>query len=116
MDSFKTLNFDSEKNYFRNDPNEGNFLGMVKLLAGENKNLAQHLKTLQEHENAGHRNQITLLSNNFVNNSLFIIRNFLVHSIVDEINGGGGTVRPNDGRFPRHYVSRANCTRREICG
>lgn len=62
---------------------------MVKLLAGENKNLAQHLKMLQEREDAGHRNQLTLLSNNFVNNSLFIIRNLLVHSIVDEIDSGG---------------------------
>lgn len=62
----------------------------MKLLAGENPDLAEHIQECQEHEKTGKRNQLTFMSNNFVNNSLFIIRKFLLRTIVNEINASGG--------------------------
>lgn len=59
-------------------------------MAGENAHLAQHMKNCQEYEMAGRQNQLTLLSNVFVSKSLFIIRKFLVQSIVNEIDICGG--------------------------
>lgn len=89
-DNFRSINFDLEKNYFRSAPNEGNFIGLVKLLAGENADLALHIKKCQEYEKAGQRNQLTFLSNSFVSKTLLVISNFLVKSIVSEINRCGG--------------------------
>lgn len=56
-------------------------------MAGENPALAQHIKKCQE---PGHRNKVTFLSKTFINNTLFIIREHLVATIVDEINRNGG--------------------------
>lgn len=63
---------------------------MVKLMAGENSDLAQHIKMCEENEICGKRNQLTFLSNNFINKSLFIIRQCLVRTIVSEIEKCGG--------------------------
>lgn len=59
-------------------------------MAGENSDLAKHIKECQEHEKTGRRQQLTLLSNTFVNKTLLIIRQFLVQSIVNEIDRCGG--------------------------
>lgn len=58
----------------------------MKLFAGENADLAEHLKKCEEVEKSGGRNQLTFLSHNFVKKSLNIIRQYLVQSIVNTIN------------------------------
>lgn len=63
---------------------------MVKLMAGENSDLAEHIKKCQEYEKTGRRNQLTFLRNNFVNTSLSIIRGFLLQKILNEVDRSGG--------------------------
>lgn len=65
---------------------------MVKLLASENVDLAEHIRKCKENrENCDrNRNQATFLSSNFVNKTLLIIRRFLVSEIVHEIKRNGG--------------------------
>lgn len=89
-ESIRNINFDSEHSYFRSESNEGNFLGLVKLLASQNADLAEHIDKCQKVGKAGRRNQLTFLSNNFVSKSLFVIRKYLVRSIVNDIERCGG--------------------------
>lgn len=90
METARNLNFDADKNYFRSDACEGNFIGIVKLLAGDNVDLAEHLRLCEEHAKAGGKNQFTFLSSSFINSTLRVIKNHLVQIIVDEINKSGG--------------------------
>lgn len=90
MESSRNINFDIEKNYFRSETNEGVFLGMVKMMAGENMTLAEHIKKCQENAKSGHRNNLTFLSKRFVHNALCTIQKYLVKTIVSEKNKGGG--------------------------
>lgn len=90
MESARNFNFDANKNYFRGETNEGNFVGIVKLMAGENMALAEHVKKCQETARSGHRNYLTFLSKRFIDNALCIIQNHLVKTIVSDINKGGG--------------------------
>lgn len=90
MESAETLNFDDEKNYFRSERKEGTFFGLVKLLAGENTALAEHLKKCEKHAQSGRRNNLTFLSKRFVQSVLSIIQNYMVQKIVKEIKEGGG--------------------------
>lgn len=90
MESSRNINFDVEKNYFRSETNEGVFLGMVKMMAGENLALAEHIKNCEENAKRGHRNNLTFLSKRFVHNALRIIQKYLVGTIVSEINESDG--------------------------
>lgn len=90
MESARNINFVAEKNYFRSEENEGNFIGLVKLMAGENATLAEHIKECEEYAKAEGRNHITFLSKNFINNALGVIRKYLVKKIVGEINKNDG--------------------------
>lgn len=90
METVGNLNFNEDKNYFRSDACEGNFIGIIKLLAGENVDLAEHLRDTEEHAMAGGKNQFTFLSSSFINNTLHVIKKYLVQTIVDEINKSGG--------------------------
>lgn len=78
METAGNLNFDEGKNYFRSDACEGNFIGIIKLLAGDNVDLAEHLRDTEEHAKAGGKNQFTFLSSFFINNTLHIIKKYLV--------------------------------------
>lgn len=60
------------------------------MMAGENANLASHIKKCQEIEESGRHNKVTLLSSVFVNKVLLIIRKYLVRSVVEEIERNGG--------------------------
>lgn len=90
LETAQKLNFDADKNYFRSDACEGNFIGIVKLLAGDNDDLAEHLRSCEEHAKAGGKNQFTFLSSSFIKTTLRIIKVHLVQKIVDEINNSGG--------------------------
>lgn len=90
METAVNLNFDADKNYFRSAACEGNFIGIVKLLAGDNVDLAKHLKSCEEHAKAGGKNQFTFLSCSFITTTLRVIKNHLVQTIADEINKNGG--------------------------
>lgn len=90
MESIKHIQFDAEKNYFRSDANEGNFIGLVKLVAGKCEELAAHIRICEEYANTGRKNRITFLSKTFVNNALGVIRKCLVKNISDEINRNTG--------------------------
>lgn len=81
---------DLEQSYYRSEANEGHFIGLVKLMAGENQILTKHIKNCQNNAKAGHRGQTTFLSNSFINSTLYDIRKYLVKSIVDEIHRNGG--------------------------
>lgn len=59
-------------------------------MAGENSDLAQHIKNCHEYEKTGRRQRLTLLSSTFVNKTLLMIRQYLVRSIVNEIDRCGG--------------------------
>lgn len=64
---------------------------MVKLLAGENPDLAEHIENCTRRENGNRSgNQPTFLTHYFVNKSLFVIRKVLISEIVGEINKNGG--------------------------
>lgn len=83
---------DADKNYYRQD-DDSHFFGLVKLLAGENSDLAAHLKKCQEKERRctiGRGNQLTFLSHNFINKTLLVTRKYMVKSIVSEIKRNGG--------------------------
>lgn len=84
------INFEPGKNYYRSKANEGNFIGLVKLLADENEILAKHIENCQQLARSGHRSPITFLSKSFINGALFAIREYLVMTIVNEINRNGG--------------------------
>lgn len=86
----KNIDLDPNQNYFRTEANEGNFIGMVKFMAGENPVLANHLKNCQYNALNGLRNQPTFLSNSFITSTLFATRKYLVRTIVNAINGNGG--------------------------
>lgn len=86
----KNIDLDPNQNYFRTEANEGNFIGMVKLMAGENPALANHLKICQYNALNGLRNQPTFLSSCFITSTLFAIRKYLVKTIVNAINRNGG--------------------------
>lgn len=86
----ESIDFQPAKNYYRSDANEGKFIGLVKLMAGENSTLAQHLINCQKTANIGRRNPITLLSKRFINRALLNVREYLVRAIVEEINRNGG--------------------------
>lgn len=90
MENAKNINFDAERNYFRSEKNEGNFVGIVKLLAGENEALAEHLKKCEENAQNGHKNILTFLSKTFIHNALCVVRNFMLRKIVSEIHDSGG--------------------------
>lgn len=81
---------DLGQNYYRSEANEGHFIGLVKLLAGENQTLTKHIKNCQDNAKAGQRGQTTFFSNSFINSTLFTVREYLVKSIVDEIHRNGG--------------------------
>lgn len=89
-DVARNLNFDVENNYFRTRQGEGNFIGLVKLLAGENKDLAEHLRQCENYAKTGARNQLTFFSSHFINSVLRIVREHLVRTIVNDINKNGG--------------------------
>lgn len=84
-ENVKNIDLDAEKNYFRSN-NDGNFIGMVKLMAGENADLAEHIKKCKEKSSS----EPTYLSKNFVNKALLCIKKYLVFSIVNEISRNGG--------------------------
>lgn len=86
----KNINLDANQNYFRSEANEGNFIGIVKLMAGENPYLAKHLKNCQYNALNGVRNEPTFLSNSFITSTLFAIRKHLVRTIVNAIKRNGG--------------------------
>lgn len=89
-ENISSIDIDSNKNYYRSN-SEGNFLGLVKLLAGENSDLAEHIRKCKENRTTNQRgNQPTYLSHNFVNKALFVIRKLLVSKIVNEIKESGG--------------------------
>lgn len=88
-ENFNEISFDSEKSYYRSN-NEGNFLGLVKLLAAENSDLTEHIRKCKESRKTSER-QPTYLSHNFVNKALLIIRKNLVSIIVEEIKRNGGS-------------------------
>lgn len=81
---------DPGKNYFRTSANEGLFIGMVKMMAGENKLLAEHLKKCQQVSKDKCRNEFTFLSNIFIRNVLSAIRKHMVNYTVNEIKKKGG--------------------------
>lgn len=89
-ESVQSINFNPGKNYYRSEANEGNFIGLIKLMAGENATLAQHIKNCEDIAKTGARNSITFLSKTFINSALFTIREYLVKKIVNEINRNGG--------------------------
>lgn len=84
------INYNPGKNYFRSAANEGNFIGLVKMMADDNSELAEHLNDCEKNGKAGRRNHLTFLSNNFINSSLRSIRNHLVVAIVNDIKKCGG--------------------------
>lgn len=90
MENAKNINFNAENNYFRSEKNEGNFIGILKLLAGENGALAEHLKKCEENAQNGLRNNITFMSKTFIHNALCVVRNFILRKIVSEIHDSGG--------------------------
>lgn len=59
-------------------------------MAGENADLAEHMRKCQENETTGRRKQLTFLSNNFISKTLLLIRKHMVQSIVNEIDRCGG--------------------------
>lgn len=89
-ESARSIDFESHKNYFRSEANEGNFIGLLKLMAGENTELAEYIKTCDEYSKTKRRNPLPFLSKNFVNNALCVIRKFLVEKIAKEICDCGG--------------------------
>lgn len=89
-ENLQNIEIDPNRNYYRSESNEGNFIGLVKLMAGENMTLAKHIQKCQESAKAGRRNESTFISPCFVNNALFNIRKYLVKSIVNEIVRNGG--------------------------
>lgn len=83
------LNFDSDKNYFKMQ-NEGNFIGLVKLLAGENADLANHLRKCRRIvDSSPNERYLTFLSNKFIYSTLNVVQNMLVRKIVIEIQESG---------------------------
>lgn len=90
-ENFRSINLNVDQNYFRRE-NEGNFIGMVQLLAGENADLAAHIKKCQgETANGRTRTgQLTYLSTRFINSTLYFIRKYIVNGIVREIKRNGG--------------------------
>lgn len=83
MENAKNIHFNAEKNYFRSEKNEGNFIGILKLLA-------EHLKNCEENAQNGHQNYITFMSKTFIHNALCVVRNFMLRKIVSEIHDSGG--------------------------
>lgn len=81
------IDIENTKSYFRSQ-NEGHFIGLVKLLSGENSTLADHLKSCKELEYISKSNP-TFLSGKFINKVLFIIRTHMVNKIVNEIKVNG---------------------------
>lgn len=88
-ESIGNINFDANKNYFRSN-NEGGFIGLVKLLAGENATLAEHIRKCEENSSNGRTNQLTYLNQHFVDRVLTVTRKYLVNTIVNEIKQNGG--------------------------
>lgn len=85
-----SIDIEPGNNYFRSEANEGNFIGLIKLMAGENLALAKHIKNCQDYAKTGRRNPLTFLSKNFINSALLSVREYLVKTIVDEIIRNGG--------------------------
>lgn len=90
MESSANINYATETNYFRSSTNEGNFIGLVKLMAGESVALADHIKRCEEYSLNGRRNSLTFLSKDFINRVLSTARTYLVKTIVSEINSDDG--------------------------
>lgn len=88
-ENLMSISLDDDTSYFRSE-NEGNFVGMVKMLASENADLAAHIKKCQEKSANGCKSQLTYLSTNFVNRTLYVIRKHLVNEVVSEIKRNGG--------------------------
>lgn len=91
-EDIRSIDLDSKQNFYRSESNEGNFIGLLKLMAGENEVLSKHLKNCQENAKAGRLgdNEPTFISKSFVNSALFTIQKYLVKTIVDEIDRNGG--------------------------
>lgn len=90
MENTANINFDAATNYFRSESNEGNFIGLVKLMAGESVALAEHIEKCVEFSSSGRRNPLTFLSKDFINRVLSAAKTYLVKTIVSEINSNGG--------------------------
>lgn len=91
-DGFSCINA-AGNNYFRSH-DEGNLLGIVKLLSTENKELGAHLLKCSEFDlevrRRGRGSRLTFLSDRFVNTVLNATKASIVKEIVNEINASGG--------------------------
>lgn len=72
-----------EQNYYKSH-NEGNFLGLLKLLSTENSDLMNYLSKCKEGM------KITLLGNKFTSKVLDVTRSHIVRKIVNQIVNDGG--------------------------
>lgn len=78
------FSLDKDKNYFKCQ-NEGNFLGLLKLLSGENENLRSHLIKCKQHENRnnihGPRGRPSFLTHEFISQVLQETRSIIISTI-----------------------------------
>lgn len=86
----KDIVLDPGKKYYRTIVNEGNFIGMVKLMADENKILADHIEQCQQVSKDGRRNEFTFVSASFIKSAFSAIKKHIVEKIVNEIKRNGG--------------------------
>lgn len=89
-EAIANIDIDSEQNYYRSDAHEGHFIGLVKLMADDNMALKNYLKETKKYAENGHRNSLSLLSNNFIKNTLLAVREYLGKVFVKEITRNGG--------------------------
>lgn len=92
IESLRNINFDIDNCYYRENSNEGSFIGLVKMLAAENADLNQnhHLQKCKAVQDQGRQNQLTMLSKRFIDKCLIVIHKHLIDKIVREINESGG--------------------------
>lgn len=90
-ESLSCFDLNSNKNYYKSD-NEGNFLGLVKLMSTESSDLRKHLELCKQYEDTvqksrGRGGKVTFLSNSFVNVVLDKIGSRLKSAISRQIGG-----------------------------
>lgn len=109
----KISDINLDRNYY--NENEGNFMGMVKLLSGENEEIKKHLEYSKEYamitkelETKGRGYHLTFLSPNFVRKVLTILRQHVTQKTVNEINDSGGY-------YAIEVDNSQDCTRKEQC-
>lgn len=87
VEGIATLELHRDTNYF--NQNEGNLLGLIRLLSETNEDLFTHLCSFKEKsKQRGSGSYIHFLSHSLIERMLDLTKKTLVRKVVEEINGG----------------------------